>query len=113
MKKVIRLTEADLTRIVRRVISEQMTTNSKECLINAGFERGTMGGPATRRVIYEKKFQGSTYQIGIEGTETPKKELRIVKSGGGTMVCSSWSCDSSKPLGISYSGCVAKQQPYM
>lgn len=93
--------------------SGQVGTNTKECLKKSGFVMGTVGGPQTRRNIYEKIFQGSTYQIDITGTDTPKKELRIVKKGSTPQVCSSWSCDSSEPLGIKFSGCVAKQQPRM
>jgi hypothetical protein len=93
--------------------SGQVGMNTKECLKKAGFVIGTVGGPQTRRNIYEKIFQGSTYQIGITGTDTPKKELRIFKNGATPKVCSSWSCDSSKPLGIKFSGCVAKQEPFM
>jgi hypothetical protein len=93
--------------------SGQVKTNSKECLKKAGFVIGTVGGPATRRSIYEKIFQGSTYQIDITGTDTPKNEVRIIKQGTTPQVCSSWSCDSSKPLGIKFSGCVSKQEPFM
>jgi hypothetical protein len=93
--------------------SGQVGMNTKECLKKAGFVIGTVGGPQTRRNIYEKIFQGSTYQIDITGTDTPKKELRVIKKGTTPQVCSSWSCDSSKPLGIKFSGCVSKELPRM
>jgi hypothetical protein len=35
MKKIIRLTESDLTRIVRRVIKEQAQTNNSELLMGS------------------------------------------------------------------------------
>jgi hypothetical protein len=36
MKKVIRLTESDLTRIVKRVIKEQAQPNLQDCLKGVG-----------------------------------------------------------------------------
>ena len=40
MKKVIRLTESDLVRIVKRVISEQTTNTSKHKIEDINFEDG-------------------------------------------------------------------------
>jgi len=105
MKKVIKLTESDLTRIVKRVISEG---GDSSCLLSAGFIRDSIGGPMTKRLIYKKEHNGSTYQIGMDGNN-PTDKLTIIKNGKVTE-CSTWSCDSSSPVGIKYSGCKSDVQ---
>jgi hypothetical protein len=105
MARIIRLTERDLTRLVRRVINE---SSDSSCLSEAGFTRESIGGPMTRSMVYEKTSGGVTYQIGIEGNDSPKSELKIIKNNSYSskpQYCSSWSCDSSSTIGIKYSGC--------
>jgi hypothetical protein len=79
------------------------------CLRGAGFTRESIGGPMTRRMVYEKTHNGITYQIGITGNDTPTSELKLIKNGT-TQYCS-WSCDSSSPIGIKYSGCKVEERP--
>jgi len=98
-----KLTESDLVRLVKKVIKEE---SSKNCLLSAGFVKTNVGGPQVKRAVYQKEVKGTIYEIGIVGTDTPKKELTIIKRGTKTeMTCSSWSCDSSKSVGINFSGC--------
>ena len=59
MKKVIRLTESDLTRIVKRVIKEQAQPNLQDCLKGVGTVpqscKGTDAGACIKdlgRMIY-------------------------------------------------------------
>ena len=105
MGKIIRLTEQDLARIVRRVINESQDSS---CLREAGWSRESVGGPMTRSLVYELNSGGFTYQIGITGNDTPESELKIIKNNSYSdkpQYCSSWSCDSSSTIGIKYSGC--------
>jgi hypothetical protein len=55
MKKIIRLTENDLTRIIERVIQEQSVDHS--CLKNAGF-KFVEGGNAYNQIGKPMKFEG-------------------------------------------------------
>ena len=57
MKKIIRLTESDLVRLVKRVLSEG---DESSCLLRAKFTRESIGGPKTRRLVYEKTDNGVT-----------------------------------------------------
>lgn len=86
---------------VKPLLSESMDSG---CLRGAGFTRESVGGPMTRRMVYEKTQDDVTYQIGITGNDTPTSELMMIKNGS-TQYCSSWSCDSSSTIGIKYSGC--------
>ena len=111
MKRTIRLTESDLARIVRRVINESQNSS---CLRESGWSRESIGGPMTKRLVYEKTSGGVTYQIGITGNDTPESELKIIKNNSYSskpQYCSSWSCDSSSTIGIKYSGCKTETRP--
>jgi hypothetical protein len=88
------------------LLSESMDSG---CLRGAGFTRESVGGPMTRSMVYEKTHNGVTYQIGITGNDTPNSELKMIKNGK-PQYCS-WSCDSSSPIGIKYSGCKVEQRP--
>ncbi len=79
------------------------------CLRSAGFTRESIGGPMTRRMVYEKTKNGVTYQIGITGNDTPSSELKMIKNG--TSQYCSWTCDSASPIGIKYSGCKVEERP--
>jgi hypothetical protein len=79
------------------------------CLRGAGFTRESIGGPMTRRMVYQKTQNGVTYQIGITGNDVPSSELKMIKNGT-TQYCS-WSCDSSSPMGIKTSGCKVEERP--
>lgn len=106
-----RLRESNLTRIIKKVIQEQSV--DKNCLLKSGFVKTTIGGPQVSRSVYQKEVQGVIYDIGMDKTGTPKKELTINKRDSDmTMTCSSWACDSSKSIGIRYSGCVSNRQNY-
>ena len=113
MRKVIRLTESDLVRIVKRVIKEQ-TSGSKnvDCLLKSKFTRETIGGPMTRQIVYQKNVNGVLYQIGVTGNDMLDGKLTIVRDNRSD-VCSSWSCDSNSDLGINFKGCVVKPRGYM
>ena len=111
MGRIVRLTERDLTRLVRQVINESQDSS---CLREAGFIRESIGGPMTRSMVYELNSGGVTYQIGIEGNDSPKSELQIIKNNSyssNPQYCSSWSCDSSSTIGIKYSGCKTEIRP--
>jgi hypothetical protein len=112
MRKVVRLTESDLVRIVKRVIKEQ-TSGSKnvDCLLKSGFTRETIGGPMTRQIVYQKNVNGVLYQIGVTGNDILDK-LTIVRSNSSD-ICSSWACDDSSNLGIKFEGCIVKPKGYM
>jgi hypothetical protein len=112
MRKVVRLTESDLVRIVKRVIKEQ-TSGSKnvDCLLKSGFTRETIGGPMTRQIVYQKNVNGVLYQIGVTGNDILDK-LTIVRSNRSD-ICSSWACDDSSNLGIKFEGCIVKPKRYM
>jgi hypothetical protein len=55
MKKIVRLTESDLARIVRRVIKEESQSVNTVCLNQAGYKEEIIGGPQVRRIRYQKK----------------------------------------------------------
>jgi hypothetical protein len=113
MRKVVRLTESDLVRIVKRVIKEQ-TSGSKnvDCLLKSGFTRETIGGPMTRQIVYQKNVNGVLYQIGVTGNDTLDNKVTIVRSNRSD-ICSSWACDDSSNLGIKFEGCIVKPKGYM
>jgi hypothetical protein len=87
MGKVIRLTESDLTRLVRRVIKEQ-TSKDVGCLLSAGYEKKTIGGPMVRREVYTTTKNGLTYQFDIRG------KVRVF--GNNTNKTGTWVCESKK-----------------
>jgi hypothetical protein len=66
-KKVIRLTESDLARIVKRVIKEESQSVDTVCLKQAGYKETNIGGPMTRRIVYEKKNGNVLRQISLKG----------------------------------------------
>jgi len=55
MKKIVRLTESDLIRIVKRVIKEESQSVDTVCLEQAGYIEEIIGGPQVRRIEYQKK----------------------------------------------------------
>ena len=65
MKKIIRLTEADLTRLVRRVIKEQGTPQDK---VNASIQQKSQG-----------KLQNIKDRIMSKFANTPPPSLEDVK----------------------------------
>lgn len=87
---------------VKTLLSESLDSS---CLREAGFTKEYIGGPMVRRMAYVKKQGGITYRI--DGF-TPE-ELEITKNG--TSQYCSWTCDSTSPIGIKYSGCKVKVQP--
>lgn len=66
MKKIVRLTESDLARIVRRVINEAATTIGKPFTVGGVTYQGTIGqGPSGKIVFYwsdklAKRAMGTT-----------------------------------------------------
>ena len=130
MKKIIRLTESDLLNLVKRVIKEQehkfpmdgkphsvgpgmspqTPTTTSGCLIKAGFTRDSIGGPMTKRIVYTKDHNGTTYQIGIEGSDKPTAQVRLIKNQN-VQVCS-WSCDAGSEMGIKIQGCKKEQTTF-
>jgi hypothetical protein len=63
MKRIIRLTESDLTRIVRRVIMEQQTIDSSVCDPRLGNRViGTYYYDGEEDVFTPNDYQGSTYK---------------------------------------------------
>lgn len=82
---------------------------SPECLKNAGFIKDSIGGPMTKRYVYEKTYGRTTYQINIGLNNVLSKTL-IKISGNNYEECSSWSCDPNGGIGITYSGCKPKKQ---
>ncbi len=87
MGKIIRLTESDLTRLVRRVIKEQQSKDVG-CLLNAGYKRETIGGPMVRREVYVTIKDGLTYHFSIHG------EVRVFNRT--TNKTGKWVCESKK-----------------
>jgi hypothetical protein len=64
MKKIIKLTEADLTRIIKRVIEEQKETISESNLtasLGGGFLKLTDGTKEKRGCVYFQKFEKDGY----------------------------------------------------
>jgi hypothetical protein len=88
MKKIVKLTEADLARIIKRVIKEQTesSTNDVSCLVRAGCKKGTTGGGATTAEVYEKTVGTLTYQF-----STRINQVRVF--GRGTNQVGTWECD--------------------
>jgi hypothetical protein len=88
MKRIVRLTESDLTRIVRRVISEQAQTTE---LDYAAIEMGSVELPNSISGFYKKSIAtdstgkkiiyGSTYQ-----PETAKYQLKCYCADGKTTI---------------------------
>jgi hypothetical protein len=84
MKKIIRLTEADLTHIVRKVIEEQMASNK-----NMGNNPVKLGVPPTLpKVIQPVKFANKTVNLYYDSNNskmhykvTIMSEPKIVKNG--------------------------------
>ena len=114
MKKVIKLTEQDLMRIVKRVINEQISghevgpwISKKDCLEHVGFTKKEIGGPMTKRNVWEKTVDNVTYQI-PEYNGEPVTGLTIIdrKKTGYRQSCKSWSCDKESLIGITYTDCV-------
>jgi hypothetical protein len=66
MAKTIRLTEADLTRLVKKVIEEQ-SSKDVSCLIKAGYKKESIGGPMTKREVYSATKNGMKHQINVNG----------------------------------------------
>jgi len=62
-----KLTETDLTRIVKRVIKEESQSVDTVCLKQAGYKETNIGGPMTRRIVYEKKNGNVLRQISLKG----------------------------------------------
>lgn len=108
MKKIIRLTESDLTKIIKRVITEEQESS---CLVSAGFTKESIGGPMTKRYVYEKEHARTLYQINILNDGTTSKTLTKI-SGDKYEVCSSWSCDPNSDIGIIFSGCKQEKQMF-
>lgn len=106
MKKIIRLTESDLARIVKRVINEN-NLNNESCLKQKGFYRDSIGGPMTRRLVYQKKYNNKTYQVAILKSGEVSNHVNVI-SNNSSQTCS-WTCDSSN-LGIKLSGCQNKSR---
>ena len=88
MKKVIRLTERDLNRIVKRVISEQEEVNP---LISLGFEKWSKGyllrlpkssSPQNDVIRIQVDQQGNNYNITIlvQGNKRTRSEIKGLKT---------------------------------
>ncbi len=52
MKKIVRLTESDLARIVRRVISEGAIKIGKQFTVGGETYQGTIGQGATGKIVF-------------------------------------------------------------
>jgi hypothetical protein len=101
MEKITRLTESDLTRLVRRVIEEQ-TTMDDSCLKKMGFKFYPKSGNSMRQgpygnipAYYKDKYQGNDamfYMNGklrIMGGKTTNNPSGMEKRG-------EWKCESGK-----------------
>jgi len=103
MKKVIRLTEDDLTRLVRRVIKEQSeksvyktaTKVDESCLIQGGFKKKMVGGPMTKSEVYQKSINGKTHQLNVDGY------ARIIENDEMESI-GKWVCDMSSPHKVKF-----------
>jgi hypothetical protein len=99
MKRIVRLTESDLTRIVRRVISEQEQTgefdynahpyfgsvdirNAKGETVSEGFYKsGTSQEPDGSKIIVGKTFRDDTKGYTLYGYCKDKKTTKLSKDG--------------------------------
>jgi DNA-directed RNA polymerase subunit E'/Rpb7 len=99
MKKVIRLTESDLTRLIKKVIKEELANNVDDsCLKNMGFEfqTGKKVGVYNVPSSYRGKYQGSETTFYLDGTMKVKGERYQGKEG-------KWKCESGQLKVISLS----------
>jgi len=87
MKKIVRITESDITRLVKKIINEQ-SSKDISCLLNSGYKKETIGGPMTRREVYTTEKNGMTYQISINGG------VRVFDNK--THKQGTWSCENGK-----------------
>ena len=110
MKKFF-LTEEEKNKI-SSLYEESISINESsnwECLYKAGFTRESVGGPMTKRIVLNKRYNNITYQIGLDKNGTPPQKLVIIKGKlGDDQECSSWTCDSGSPIGIKFQGCKTK-----
>jgi hypothetical protein len=100
MKKVIRLTESDLARLIKRVIKEELSNNVDDsCLKNMGFEflKGQKVGVYNVPSSYRGKYQGSQTTFFLDGTMKVMGERHQGKEG-------KWKCESGQLKVISLSG---------
>jgi hypothetical protein len=105
MKKVIRLTEDDLKKIIKRVIEEEYDENENHsllteqnsdssCLVKSGLKKEQIGGPMTKRTVYSTVINGLNYQYDLSGN------VRIFGNNSNTEQVGKWTCDSKSPNGI-------------
>ena len=100
MKKVIRLSESDLARLIKRVIKEELSNNVDDsCLKNMGFEFQTGGkqGIFTIPSSYRGKYQGNQTVFYLDGTMRVIGERHQGKEG-------KWKCESGQLKVIGLSG---------
>jgi hypothetical protein len=69
MKKIIRLTESDLTRIVRRVIKEQQVRTLVPLTISVPFRKDPTG-----QMVFDPNYQVKIFAKNGEGTEQTSLE---------------------------------------
>jgi hypothetical protein len=81
MAKIIRLTESDLQRIVRRVINEQVTTPLETLLKNSGFINGIEG--LQRQSSPQEVALGGVVISYIRSKNIPETNVYYLKSNGG------------------------------
>ena len=100
MARIVRLTESDLTRLVRRVIKEDELSQSadgKDCVqqirklyISNGFKDDGDASPYSdwsgwhyTRLTYEKRMPGGPLTVLITLRDSPEKDFDIIISNNG------------------------------
>ena len=90
-----------------------LSQQNSNCLIPSGFKYKSIGGPMTKRNVWEKTVDNITYRI-PEHNGKPVTGLEIIdrKKQGYKQSCKSWSCDRRSPIGITYTDCVENRIIY-
>ena len=119
MKKVVRLTESDLVRIVKRVISEQTTNTSKHKIEDINFEDGkdyfftvfgkdknvikNKDGKPVEVAMAAKSVGGNSYDlISTDNDEYPQLKPRAIYTYKNDIFTLPYGIGSFKTHGVSY-----------
>ncbi len=101
MKKIIRLTESDLTRIVRRVINEQGDTLDLQlisCLKNKGYKSVDTGGKYRYMLQKEKNLSSTVTLILTISSQDNKNKASLVITNYNSKVLYSGTIDVTPEL---------------